>query len=265
MSEEARGRAVAAHRRDGQAGLSRRVRRRVGRGREGARGAAALQHRARDVRGRPRRSTPTTSAHARTLLRWATESQKPNGDRLPEYTDVAQAADRTAARLGRADLSRAREGAADRVARADARQARRRSRAGQADPRRQDAGGARRRARRARRSSAIRRCARQLFAGGAAAVERVEGSVHRARAPDRAARARAAQEVRRRSAGGRARCLREDRAGGVRDAGRVGVSGRDVHAAAVVRRGEGLHRQRQARRAVHADSAASTSAPTSTA
>jgi hypothetical protein len=26
--------------------------------------------------------------HARTILRWATESQKPNGDRLPEYTDV---------------------------------------------------------------------------------------------------------------------------------------------------------------------------------
>lgn len=29
--------------------------------------------------------------HARTLLRWSTESQKPNGERLPEYTDARKA------------------------------------------------------------------------------------------------------------------------------------------------------------------------------
>ena len=44
---------------------------------------------------------------ARTLVRWTDESAKPNGQRLPEYSDARKARHRAADGIGSADLSRA--------------------------------------------------------------------------------------------------------------------------------------------------------------
>jgi hypothetical protein len=55
------------------------------------RGAAAVQPRARVLRERARLYTQYFTL-ARTLVRWTDESAKPNGQRLPEYSDARKAA-----------------------------------------------------------------------------------------------------------------------------------------------------------------------------
>ena len=103
--QEARRREGAARSRQRECRAEGEVRRCVGPGREGARRAAAVQPRARVLRERPRPYTQYFTL-ARTLVRWTDESAKPNGQRLPEYSDARKAAIERQIGVGSADLSR---------------------------------------------------------------------------------------------------------------------------------------------------------------
>ena len=153
---------------------------------------------------------------ARTLVRWADESAKPNGQRLPEYSDARKAAierqmgseapiypgvEQAKLEAGLAVMQQM-LGADNALVKQILAGKTPKARAAElvAGTKLGDAGDA---------QGAVRR--RQ------GRGRRLEGSVHRAGAARRRARPRAAHQVRQRGAGRRARCLLEDRAGGVRD------------------------------------------------
>ena len=220
-------------------GVEGEVRRRLGPGGGGARGAPSVQPRARLLRKRPRALHAVLHA---TRARWCagpTRAQSRTASGCPSTPTPASRRDRAPDGIRSADLSRRSSRPSSKPALtimlvdklgADAS-------ARQADPCRQDAEG---QGRGARGRHEARRCGgaqgtvrgRQ---GRRRGVERIPSSSSRGCIDARARELRT--QLRQRSARRRARCLREDRAGRVRDARRRGLSGWHLHPAPVVRPG----------------------------